>query len=259
MKRQLKKIETTVFWPDTHVPYQDKNAVQTALNFVEDIKPDRIVILGDFVDFMPVAKWDKDPRHMQDIQSELDQTGQLLDQIRKVAGKRCQIYYLQGNHEYRLDRYLVRNAPELLYLTKGEQDVLSVPYLLDLAKRRIEYIPYNKSLRLYNYNLEHGDKVSAFSAYTAKKMLDARRVNTIIAHTHRMGSYYYTGADDTMTAFEMGCLIDRNSQAAHYTKFPNWQVGLGVGEYHEDEKFFQVTPILFDNARFIFNGKLYKP
>lgn len=252
-----RSIERVVFVPDMHIPYYDRQAFRTVLNFISDIKPEIVVILGDLLDFGPVSKFDQDPREAVNIQEQLDEANLVLDQLRSRAGRKALIYYLEGNHETRLTKHLIKKDKELIFLKKDGIDVLSIPYLLDLKKRKVEWYPAKKSLILYNWNIEHGDISSQYSCYTAKRMVDRRRKSTIIGHVHRVGLYAYTGYDTTTIGVEAGSLIDRDSPASGYVKNPNWQTGFTIGEYSKAKDLFQVTPILMQNYMFIFGGKLY--
>ncbi len=252
-------IERTVFIPDMHVPFHDVEAVNTALNFIKDIKPDRVVLMGDFVDGIALSKFQKDPRFTVTFQQELEAGRNMLDRIRESAGKKAEIHYIEGNHEQRLLNYVLRQAPELVHLVDGQEDLLSIPRLLRLKERNINYIPAQDYLKLHGWNFEHGDAVSSHAGMTANKMITKRRNSEGIGHTHRAGMTAYTGSNGTDIGVEFGCLIDRKGWAASYGKDLNWQTALGVGEYHRGSRIFQVTPIIMQDKSFHYQCKLYTP
>ncbi len=248
-------METTIFWSDTHVPHYDRRAVKALLNFVKDIKPKRIVIMGDFLDFMSVSRWDKDPRETVTLQEEIVEAEYLLSLIRE-ASKSSEIIYIGGNHEERLTKFLITKADSLIYLKKDEEDILSVPHLLGLREKGIEYIPYHSHYQLHGWLFEHGNIARQHSAYTAKGMVDRRGINVGMAHTHRAGTYYTTSFNKTLQGVEFGCLIDIKGPAARYSKYPNWQNAFGIGQF--EDGVFQVQPILMQNYKFIWNNKVYR-
>lgn len=253
---KLPKIEKTVFISDTHVPWYDRRAFKVLLQFIEDIKPERIVIMGDFLDFMSVSRWSNDPRQVVSLQIEIESAKELLDQIRQASGKKCEIVYILGNHEVRLIKYLINNADALLHLKDHDDDFLSVPHLLNLKERGIDCIPYEGSYNLHGWIFEHGNVARQHSSYTAKAMVDRRGTNVGIAHTHRAGVYYFTNYEGRLLeGVEFGCLIDRESPAAHYAKYPNWTQAFGIGEFIDGV--FDVRPILFRDYKFIYNSKVY--
>jgi UDP-2,3-diacylglucosamine pyrophosphatase LpxH len=251
------KVTRTVLVPDLHVPYQDVQAFRAVRSFVRDVRPCRLIVMGDLLDFAVVSSFDKDPRVVDNLQNQIDEGSQLLDDLRADAGRGCRIDLLEGNHEYRLLKFLIRNAPTLLTLRQSGQEILSVPFLLDLKRRGISWVPSHESLDLHGYLVEHGDCASSYSGYTARRMVDKRRQSVVHGHTHRLGSYWHTGYTSTVHGIELGSLIDRNSEAASYTNRPNWQTGFGVGEYVEEADFFQLTPVWINQSRFVWGGKLY--
>ena len=251
------KVTRTVFVPDLHVPYQDVQAFRAVRSFIRDVRPQRVVIIGDLLDLAIISSFDKDPRSTAGLQDQIDAGGAVLDDLRADAGRGAEIVLLEGNHEFRMTKTLIRHAPAFLSLSRGGEDVLSVPFLLDLKRRGVRWIPGHESLDVHGYLVEHGDCASSYSGYTARRMVDKRRQSVVHGHTHRLGSYWHTGYTNVVHGVELGSLIDRNSEAASYAKSPNWQTGFGVGEYVAEADFFQVTPIWVRDYRFIFNGRLY--
>ncbi len=248
------KIETTVFIPDVHCPHADKHALYLVLCAIASIKPQRVVLLGDVLDFGSVSRFDQDPRFAEHLADELEEGKHFLDDLRQVSGN-AEIHYLEGNHEHRLVKHLIRNDKEMMFLRDGDEEVISVPHLLDLKKRKIIWHPQDTSLFLHNWCIEHGDIASQHAGYTAKRMVERRRMNVIMGHTHRLGLFSHTGFASTLIGVEAGCLIDRNSPAASYARFPNWQTGFCIGEAYKD--IFQVTPIAIQNGTFILKDRVY--
>ena len=253
----MPKITRTVLVPDLHVPYHDVQAFRAVRSFVRDVRPSRLIVMGDLLDLAVVSRYDKDPRSVDGLQDQIDAGGAILDDLRSDAGKNCRMDFVEGNHEVRITKFLIRNAPALMALTRGGEEVLSVPFLLDLKRRGIRWVPSHESLDLYGYLVEHGDCASSYSGYTARRMVDKRRQSVVHGHTHRLGSYWHTGHRAVVHGVELGSLIDRSSEAASYAKDPNWQTGFGVGEYVEEADFFQLTPVWIRENRFVFNGRLY--
>jgi UDP-2,3-diacylglucosamine pyrophosphatase LpxH len=250
-------IERTVFIPDAHEPYAHARAMAAVLDAVDDLSPKRVVVMGDLLDFGPVSRYEQDPRLEESIQEHLDAGESRLVQIRSAVGRKAEIVYLEGNHEHRLTKYLIRHAGKLMALKRAGEEVLSVPFLLDLKRKGVLWVPEDRSYRLHDYLVEHGDCASSQSAYTARRMVEKRMTNVVHGHTHRMGSYWKTGAGNVLHGIELGCLIDPESEAAAYARMPNWQLGFGVGEYDTVADFFQVTPVWIKDRKFLINNRLY--
>lgn len=253
-------IERTVLIPDLHEPFSEKAAVNSVLEFCRYWRPHRVILIGDVVDFGPLSRYVDDPRVEVDLQRQLDAAGDFLDRLRAAVGKSCDIVYIEGNHEFRMTKSLLVNAPKLLWLKSQGEDVLSVPFLLNLKRRGITWIPEGMKVDLHGYLVEHGDCVSSYSGFTAKKMVEKRRRSVIHGHTHRLGSYWHTGYGESVRGIEIGCLVDKKSAAASYAGgAPNWQLGFAVGEFESTSGVFTVTPIEIQDVsgKFIHNGRVF--
>ena len=120
--------DKTVIFGDSHHPYQDEKTCSLLLDFIYREKPNRIIADGDILDCYAISRFDKDAKRKIDLQDELDQTFLFLRDVREAAGKDCEIIYVEGNHEARMERYLNSTARELAMLR-----CLSLPELLELA------------------------------------------------------------------------------------------------------------------------------
>jgi hypothetical protein len=86
--------------------------------------------------------------------------------------------------------------------------------------------------------------------------------NGASAHTHRLGSYYYTTRGIPHVWFEVGCMCQRRAwyNLKGRTSHMNWQQGF-LYMMFENEKFSgQLVPILRnteDKPMIFFNGRKY--
>lgn len=97
---------------DIHVPYQDNDAVEAALEFGEKFAPDTILLNGDIIDFEAISRFARDPRGPT-LKEELASLKDMLTHIRQRFPKAA-IKYRMGNHEERWEHLLWRRAPEIL-------------------------------------------------------------------------------------------------------------------------------------------------
>ena len=165
-----------VFISDLHIPYEDKKAVELVVKFIEDFKPEILILGGDMLDFMGLSRFSKDPKRALTTQEDIDKVNKLLVRIRYILPN-SEIVYLEGNHEFRMTNYKWTKCPELSYIK-----ALTLPKLLNLGELGIQFIPYTK---FYNYKkiyFVHGDVISKHSGQTAKQMLDKWGVNIICGH-----------------------------------------------------------------------------
>ena len=237
-----------VYMSDLHIPYQDKKAVELVIKFIEDFKPEILILGGDMVDFMGLSRFSRDPKRALTTQDDIDTVSALLVKLRNILPD-SEIVYLEGNHEYRMTNYKWTKCPELSYIK-----ALTLPKLLNLSELNIQFIPYTK---FYNYKkiyFVHGDVISKHSGQTAKQMLDKWGVNIICGHSHRTGKHNRTTLDGNKGAWESGCLCDCSPE---YIKGrANWQLGFSIVEYYKD-KIFYVNNIDIVKNSFIHGGKYF--
>jgi predicted phosphodiesterase len=246
-----KKVETerALFLGDWHVPYQDMIAVELAFSFMEWFGPDTIFLIGDFQDFYSVSRFDIDPERIQSLQHELDVGRGILKRLRRAAPD-ARIVYLSGNHEHRLTKFLWAH-PKISGLRN-----LQLPSLLGLEELEIEYHTYHEQLNWYGLLVEHGDRASKKSAYTAAAMMDARGVSGITGHTHRLGAHFRSDNAGNKVWYENGCLC--RLDAEYVIGKPNWQHGFSVGFGLSGRTRFIVEQVPILSGRLFYNGQLWE-
>jgi predicted phosphodiesterase len=218
---------------DLHIPYHDPHAWALFLNIVKLIKPTKINVLGDALDFYQLSTFDKDPKQLENgrLQEDLDQWFRMMRDVQRIAPDTCQYTYLPGNHEDRLRRYLNRN-PELFGLR-----ALELPSLMRLDELGITY--HESEIEIVSGLLfgKHGDVVRKDSAFSAKGELEKEKyaISTITGHTHRLGTYYVTTRNGLVKAQENGCMCRLDPE--YVNGKPNWQQGLSMVTHFGGELF----------------------
>ncbi len=243
------RLERIFFFPDSHIPYQDKRAFEIALAALKDFKPDWVVSIGDFIDNFSVSSHSKDPGRALQLDKEIAEATSTLDRINKLAPNAKRIF-VAGNHEDRLRRYLQDKAPELV-------PFIDVEKLLGLKERGWKYVPYKQSCRLGKLNLTHDVGVSTrYSVYRAMEAFQAP-VNT--GHTHRM-AYVVEGdaRGGSQIATSFGWLGDvKQVDYMHQIKAQrNWALGFGVG-YMAPGGNVHLVPVPIVNYTAVVEGRFY--
>jgi predicted phosphodiesterase len=297
--RKPKQWETAVILPDMQMgyykkslelnaelePIHDEQAISIALKLVEDMDPDRVVMLGDNLDFAEFGKYLTAPTFKQLTQATIDRATLLCAQVR-AAAPRAKITWIAGNHEARLARYIQANAEAAFGLTRGKLSdelrdnwpVLSVPNLCRMDEFGVDYLSgYPESFLALNENLiiRHGDRVTSNGSTTTKYLNDAHK-SVIYGHIHRVEVAYRTRVSEagprTIMAASPGCLC-RIDGAVPSTKSgadefgrplmqgaENWQQGLAVVQYQPkgvEEEWFNYEQMWIYNGRGIFRGTEY--
>jgi UDP-2,3-diacylglucosamine pyrophosphatase LpxH len=231
---------------DLHVPFQDKRAVRQALGFIREHRPGKIHLLGDICDCYAVSRFVKDPRRKDDLQWELDQTAVFLEQLREAAGD-AQIIYSEGNHEFRLRRFLASEAKALAGLR-----TLQLDGLLGLEDLGIQYREHDQPYRVGSLLYTHGTLVRKWSAGSAKGHFEKYGCCVIHGHTHRLGAFSHRDINTVFGAWENGCLCDMNPD---YCTAPDWQQGWSVVWTRGD--FFSVEQIHLIKGRYCYHGEVH--
>lgn len=224
---------------DIHFPYHDKLALGAVKRFIKANSVDVVVFNGDILDMYDVSSFDKSPDRMNSLQEELNLAMRLFSDLRRELPD-AEMVYVEGNHEYRLKRYLMRH-PELFSL-----EALQLPNLLKLDKYNITYT--DKAYQLGNLKITHGSIVRKFAGYTAKAELEKNDCSGISGHTHRGGVYYRQSPTRYSAWYEGFCLCDIHPE---YVVDPDWQQGFIFGKVSKGS--FSVMPIP------IVQGKLKSP
>lgn len=198
-----KSIKKVLLISDLHIPYQDNEAITTALSYGKKQEIDAIFINGDLIDVYMLSFHEKDPRK-RSIANELEDCRTFFKGLRK-AFDGIPIYYIPGNHEVRLERYLKVKAPELLDVEEFKLDVL-----LRIGEHKIEYIPYSTKCYFGKLLVEHGDKMRGNGGVNPARTLYLRlKRHAICGHFHRTTEAtekVYDG--DVYVTYSTGCLCE---------------------------------------------------
>lgn len=209
--------------PDSHGRSIDPAVAKALLYDLEVIQPQEIVWLGDHLDCGGFLS-----RHQPLYISELDYTfeedvaaaNDFLDKVTaKAPGARN--HYLQGNHEHRIDNFIMtaslRNKRDAEYLRK----FFSVDVVLGLSKRKFQVyerdgfydgLKVRGMIKLGKCHFTHGIYTSVNAA---KSHLDAYMVNVVYGHTHRMDSFTRRSATSTVSSWCPGALCVQQNYYAH--------------------------------------------
>lgn len=234
---------------DLHAPELDPAATRVALAILRDAQPDRIDMVGDLANWDTMStKFKTVPRKARwgTLLGELAPLKRFLGNLREAFPRATMVFH-EGNHEARLHRWIVGNAPQL-------SGVLTVPDLLGLEKLHIEHRPYGHLERCGNLRLTHGSLVRKGSGVTARAMLQQYGVPVLFGHTHRGAAIYQTTGRTTIGAWENFCLC-RMEQS--YTVGPqDWQHGFSVvhNDYHRR---FEVVQVPIIGGRALHGGQEY--
>lgn len=188
---------------DIHIPYHDKAALELAVAHGRKLKPDVVYLNGDVADFYAVSDHDKDPS--RSFKHELDMVRQFLFWLRGQFPQ-ARIIYKTGNHEYRMERYLRKNAPVLLGMTE-----FHLPKLLRFEHMGIEHVESLQVCRMGKLPVLHGHELAKGGGVNPARWLWLKLDETAFCgHFHSTSEHIAaTGLKKKiLNCWSVGCLCD---------------------------------------------------
>lgn len=268
-------------------PFQDERAIDLHLQIIRDAKPNRIVNLGDTID---MAEWSDKfavaPEMMLTTQPALDRTHRYLGEQITESPADCDILLLEGNHDARMARLVLKNAMAALRIRQANAPeswpVLTLPHLLRLdefgktanGSPRVQYIDGYPAGRV---ELAPGsDDVTPLYAIHGERLSVSavaknERQSFVQGHIHRIQdwweSYELAGRLVNVNAWSPGCLcrIDGSVPSSRggvrlkgqpVARNEQWQQGLGIVSVAQDGTWTKEI-IPFFNGRAIWRDKEY--
>jgi predicted phosphodiesterase len=216
---------------DVHIPFHDKNTIETALVFGKRARVDTIIIDGDLMDFYAVSFWEKDPRLRHKLREEVELGRVFLEHLRaRFPNER--IIYKEGNHEERLWRYAWRQCAEIYsILDPLGNPILSLASLMDTAEYGVEVVENKQPLKVSNslYVL-HGHEFRApfvNPVNPARGLFLRTQANAICGDLHQISHHSQRGIEDVISCWSMGCLCNLRPK---YSPLNKWSLGFAIIE-----------------------------
>ena len=234
---------------DLHAPYHSKEAWSLAMQVARDLKPEWLVIIGDFADFYAVSDHDKSPERANRLDEELEAVEPLLDELDALGA--TDKLYIEGNHEDRLRRYLMKN-PALARVVSTEK-------LLRLKERGWEFVPYKRHARRGAIHYTHD--VGSAGRNAIYRALDVYQHSVVTGHTHRL-QYVVEGSavGECKVSAAFGWMGDVE-QVEYMTLAKarkDWALGFGVGYVDPSSGFTYLVPVPVVHSTCMVNGRLYR-
>jgi hypothetical protein len=234
-------VTLRVIVPDSHGCFVDQSAASAMLADIAMLKPSSIILLGDHLDcggfLAEHHTWGYVAETDYTFEDDCQATNQFLDALQSAAPQ-ATIEYLEGNHERRIEKWIVTDA---LRSGKGSRKdvkmlnaLFSTETVLSLAARKI---PIYKQGQWYdgchvpgtilrdNCYFTHGQftNKSAAAAHLAKY-----NSNIWFGHTHRMDlATKRTVASGPIGAWNPGCLCQLQPFWMHQN-LTDWVNGYGI-------------------------------
>lgn len=250
MPQTWRKVRTAYHLPvgtglllgDAHVPFHEPKPLEAAIQAGQAEKVDWVFLNGDWQDCAAVSYW---PTAQRRFHKEVEAVIDSLDFLRSQFPKQ-KIIYKPGNHEYRLPRYFLRHAPELV-----ESPLAAMETVLGFEKRKIEFLDYQQIVYAGKLPIIHGHEVSHIN-----KAVNAARGLFLKIKTYGACSHCHSTSMHTpktiegklLTTWSFGCLCDLEPDYNPYGSDWNW--GFGIINVEKNGNFEVI------NRRVLPNGKV---
>lgn len=216
---------------DVHVPYHDKEALETALEEGDKFKPTIVFLNGDICDFYQISRWERDPAK-RTFKAEIRAIQDFLAHLR-ARYRKARIVLKLGNHEERWWPYVWKRCPELLGL-----DPLNFPALIGADKQRVEVIGDQRIVMLGKLPTLHGHELPKGLATPVNPARGAfmRSMDCVLmGHQHRTSEHTeVTLMGKMITCWSTGCL---SSLHPEYARVNRWNHGAAEVIVEKDGNF----------------------
>ncbi|ALF00923.1 metallo-phosphoesterase [Mycobacterium phage Serenity] len=245
---------------DTQIPFDDRRAVRSVINFIGAYQPDRVIHIGDLMDYPSPSRWTKGTAEefAQRIKPDSEQCKtRFLAPLREIYDGPVGVH--EGNHDSRPFDYLAKYAPALVEFA----DEFRFQNLLDFDGFGVEVLPEFYKVApgwITTHGHRGGIRLTQKAGDTALNAAIRFNTSVIMGHTHRMGLKHDTkGYGGKITkalwGMEVGNLM--SMELATYLKggTANWQQGFGILTVDGNHVKPELVPI--SNGRFTVDGDVW--
>lgn len=228
----------------------DAKALKVAMDFIQDFKPDHIVLGGDILDCGSVSHHNKQkPGAVEGLRLRSDATElrkAVIEPLERLRTKSRT--YIVGNHEDWLND-LVQEIPAL-------EGIVDLKSILSLGNRW-DIVPSGETFRLGKLVFMHGDQIKG-GEHSAKWATVAFEKNVRFGHHHTFQIYTKTSPVDANghTGIAVPCLCRKNPNYGGGA--PNrWMQGFLWGYVNGPQGTFNDYVSVIVNGTALINGKTY--
>lgn len=250
------KSLTVAIVSDIHFDLHDVPTWRAFRKWHTDNKPDKTVILGDFIDLGMMSRW---TQGKHDPLFAIPQIKAFVKEANALAQETGELIILEGNHDERWDRYIGGEKSFVLQDALGLslQDQCHAQGLTDEVSWIRESIDVD-GIDCGPFKLRHGHNQSG--RFGGGRHLAATRIakslgqSEVFGHHHRAQLFCQTAHGKTAVGVSNPCMTGDHD----YYKDPDWQRGFTILEvFGEDKQFATPFVVLIQDGRFAYNGTVY--
>ena len=270
-RKKSEDCRTFVVLGDEQAPNGlDEDLHKVVCQWLRDEQPDELIHIGDLGDFESVSSYDQlNPVEWgNSVQDCIDSSYRILGNYMANLPKGTRARYLIGNHEVRLQKYLLKQAKELWGVSRANEakSVLDLDYLLRLDELGVELIgndlgtyPHPQIEIVPNKLIAiHGDVARRHSGSSPHAASNGMSCGVIHGHTHRAAVVSKTVRSPQksyqLQSAEIGCLCKTNGLGYTSARTTDWQQGFATVSVWDDGH-YQIDLASYQNGVLVWRGK----
>lgn len=226
-----KECTSILHLQDVHIPYHSLETLSKAIEYGKTKNVNTLLLGYDFLDFYQLSRFQKDPR-AKDVKYEIQLANEVLDVFQREFPN-AKIYWRNGNHDERLEKYLAVKAPELLNM-----EVFQLKNLLRFEERGIIFIENKRIVKAGKLNIIHGHEFMGGGSGTinpARALFLKTGENTLCGHFHKTSeNIEKTIGDNMIGCWSLGCATQLHPE---YARLNRWNNGFAHIYVYEDGHF----------------------
>lgn len=240
---------------DQQAPYFDPLLHKATLNFLNNNDVSTVVVNGDLFDFPTLSKFTLREGFTADPDETLSSGLGILHDYDKAISPKALRKFVPGNHDFRWESYLWKNAARL------------APHLSGVIKDYVnssgwDYVgpqwPHSMYPITPKLGATHGWLVRKKAGMTALAHLEHLSHSVIIGHTHRQAitthTFYEPNGDQrVLRGVEAGCMCLPD---LGYSVKPDWQMGFATAWIYNDDM-FDISLATWVNGTLLWEGLRY--
>lgn len=197
---------------DIHITSHDNTALAAAVNYGRQQNVDTILLNGDIMDFPTISRF-RSKLTAPTVMQEVKLAGEFLSWLRR-AFPSAKIIFKKGNHDERLENYIIDHAAKL-------DGLANLNDLLRLSEHGIIAAEDLQLIKCGNLYLYHGHEFRRGGIHFAHNILHAAMTNVAVNHFHR--TQYAAGrtlSGKDVACWGIGCLCILNKAYKPFSKEP---------------------------------------
>jgi len=217
---------TVLIGSDLHIwPGEESVCLRAFKKFVEDIKPNIVILNGDVMDFPKISRypqnWEKAPDPWEEIEAAQDHLSDIVQRCKRGSRKIWTI----GNHDQRFEASIANSAPQF-------KNVKGV-HLAD------HFSVWEKAMScMINFDIEAARTMVkhrlAGGLHATYNNVKKAGTHIVTGHLHAQNVRSvsdYRGFD--LYGFDTGCMAEKNHRAFSYAEDSplDWREGFGLLTY----------------------------